>query len=52
MLTFAQAIGVTRFNGRLTQYGIEYRFQPNLLSRVTLNNYGQAQLWFQGVLRF
>lgn len=52
LLTFAQAIGVTRFNGRLTQYGIEYRFQPNLLSRVTLNNYGQAQLWFQGVLRF
>ena len=52
LLTFAQAIGVTRFNGRLTQYGIEYRFQPNLLTRVTLNNYGQAQLWFQGVLRF
>lgn len=52
LLTFAQAIGTTRFNGRLTQYGIEYRFQPNLLSRVTLNNYGQAQLWFQGVVRF
>ncbi|MBX3168106.1 MAG: translocation/assembly module TamB domain-containing protein [Candidatus Eremiobacteraeota bacterium] len=52
LLTFAQAIGTTRFNGRLTQYGIEYRFQPNLLSRVTLNNYGQAQIWFQGVLRF
>jgi len=52
LLTFSQAIGVTRFNGRLTQYGIEYRFQPNLLTRVTLNNYGQAQLWFQGVLRF
>ncbi|MBS2038680.1 translocation/assembly module TamB domain-containing protein [bacterium] len=52
LLTFAQAIGVTRFNGRLTQYGIEYRFQPNLLSRITLNNYGQAQIWFQGVVRF
>lgn len=52
LITFAQAIGVTRFNGRLTQYGIEYRFQPNLLTRITLNNYGQAQLWFQGVLRF
>ncbi|MFN8606094.1 MAG: translocation/assembly module TamB domain-containing protein [Vulcanimicrobiota bacterium] len=52
LLTFSQAIGVTRFNGRLTQYGIEYRFQPNLLSRITLNNYGQAQLWFQGVVRY
>lgn len=52
LLTFAQAIGVTRFNGRLTQYGLEYRFQPNLLSRITLNNYGQAQIWFQGVVRY
>ncbi|MBT9587919.1 translocation/assembly module TamB domain-containing protein, partial [bacterium] len=52
LLTFAQVIGTTRFNTTLSQYGFEWRFQPNLLTRITLDNYGQAKLWFQGVLRF
>jgi hypothetical protein len=52
LITFAQVIGTTRFNQSLTQYGVEWRFQPNLLSRITLDNYGVARLWFQGVLRF
>lgn len=52
LITFAQVIGTTRFNQSLNQYGIEYRFQPNLMTRFTMDNYGQARLWFQGVLRF
>lgn len=52
LLTFAQVIGTTRFNQTLSQYGFEWRFQPNLLTRLTLDNYGQARIWFQGVLRF
>jgi hypothetical protein len=35
-----------------SQYGIEYRFQPNLLTRVSYGNNGQYMLWFQGVVRF
>jgi len=52
LITFAQVIGTTRFNQTLTQYGLEWRFQPNLLTRVSLDNYGQARIWFQGVLRY
>lgn len=52
LITFAQVIGTNRFNQTLTQYGLEWRFQPNLLTRVSLDNNGQARLWFQGVLRY
>ncbi len=30
-------------------YGLEYRFQPNLLTRVALDDLGQVRLWFQGI---
>jgi hypothetical protein len=52
LLTFAQVIGTTRFNQSLSQYGLEWRFQPNLLTRVSLDNYGIARIWFQGTLRY
>lgn len=52
LITFAQVIGTTRFNQSLTEYGLEWRFQPNLLSRVSMDSLGTARIWFQGVLRF
>lgn len=30
-------------------YGLEYRFQPNLLTRVALDDLGQLRFWFQGI---
>lgn len=52
LLTFAQVIGSTRFNQTLSQYGLEYRFQPNLLTRYSLDNYGTQRIWFQGLMRY
>lgn len=30
-------------------YGLEYRFQPNLLTRISTDDLGQIRLWFQGI---
>ncbi|MEW6282757.1 MAG: hypothetical protein AB1758_29370, partial [Candidatus Eremiobacterota bacterium] len=30
-------------------YGVEWRFQPNLLVRVGLDDLGQLRNWFQGI---
>lgn len=31
-------------------YGLEWRFQPNLLTRIAMDDLGGMRLWFQGIL--
>lgn len=52
LLTFAQVIGTTQANQSTSQYGLEWRFAPNLLTRFSLDNYGVARIWFQGLFRY
>ena len=52
LVIFSQIISSSRFTQSSQQFGVEWRFQPNLLTRVSIDNLGQARLWFQGVLRF
>lgn len=52
LVTFTQVVRTARYNQNEQQYGVEWRFQPNLLTRISLDNFGQARFWFQGLLRF
>lgn len=51
LLTFTQITRASNFNEYL--YGVEYRFSPQpYLTRLSVNNYGQPNLWFQGFFDF
>ncbi len=52
LLTFTQVFRTLGSTQNEQQYGLEWRFQPNLLSRISVDNYGQARFWFQGLLKF
>jgi len=50
LLTFTQITRTSNFNEYL--YGVEYRFGGPYLTRLSVNNYGQPNLWFQGFFDF
>lgn len=50
LLTFTQITRASNFNEYL--YGVEWRFMTPYLTRISVNNYGQPNLWFQGFFDF
>jgi len=53
LLTLTRVMRVGGNQGREESlYGLEWRFQRHLLTRVAFDNYGQLRLWFQGFWDF